>query len=36
MQWAYDGKPVYMFQGDKAKGDMAGDGMGGAWHVIKE
>jgi predicted lipoprotein with Yx(FWY)xxD motif len=36
MQWAYDGKPVYMFQGDKAKGDMAGDGMGGVWHVIKE
>jgi predicted lipoprotein with Yx(FWY)xxD motif len=36
MQWAYDGKPVYMFQGDKAKGDMAGDGMGGAWHIISE
>ncbi len=35
-QWAYDGRPVYFFAGDKAKGDMAGDGMGGAWHVIKE
>lgn len=36
MQWAYDGKPVYFFAGDKAKGDAAGDGMGGVWHVIKE
>ena len=36
MQWAYDGKPVYMFQGDKAKGDMAGEGMGGVWHIISE
>lgn len=35
-QWAYDGKPMYYFAGDKAKGDMAGDGMGGMWHVIKE
>ena len=35
-QWAYDGKPVYFFAGDKAKGDMAGDGLGGVWHVIKE
>jgi len=36
MQWAYDGKPVYFFMADKAKGDAAGDGMGGVWHVIKE
>jgi predicted lipoprotein with Yx(FWY)xxD motif len=35
-QWAYDGKPVYYFAGDKAKGDAKGDGMGGKWHVIKE
>lgn len=35
-QWAYDGKPVYFFAGDKAKGDMAGDGLGGVWHIIKE
>ena len=34
-QWAYDGKPVYFFANDKAKGDMMGDGMGGKWHVIK-
>jgi predicted lipoprotein with Yx(FWY)xxD motif len=36
MQWAYDGKPVYFFAGDKAKGDATGDGLGGVWHVIKE
>ncbi len=35
-QWAYDGKPVYYFAGDAAKGDAKGDGMGGKWHVIKE
>lgn len=36
MQWAYDGKPVYFFKADKVKGDAAGDGKGGVWHVIKE
>ena len=36
MQWAYDGKPMYYFAGDKKGGDMAGDGLGGVWHVIKE
>ena len=36
MQWAYDAKPVYFFKDDKKKGDMAGDGMGGVWHVVKE
>lgn len=35
-QWAYDGKPVYYFAGDAAKGDAKGDGMGDVWHVIKE
>ena len=35
-QWAYDGKPVYLFAGDKAKGDATGDAVGGVWHVIKE
>ena len=35
-QWAYDGKRMYFFAGDKAKGDMAGDGLGGVWHVVKE
>ncbi len=36
MQWTYDKKPLYFFEGDKKKGDMAGDGMGGVWHIIKE
>lgn len=36
MQWTYDGKPVYFFAGDTAKGDATGDGLGGVWHVIKE
>ncbi len=36
LQWAYDGKPTYLFAGDKKPGDMAGDGKGGVWHVLKE
>ena len=36
MQWAYDAKPLYFFKDDKKKGDVAGDGMSGVWHVIKE
>lgn len=35
-QWAYDGKPLYFFALDKAKGDAKGDGKGGVWHVINE
>ena len=33
--WAYDGKALYTFAGDKKAGDMAGDGKGGVWHVAK-
>jgi len=33
--WAYDGKPVYTFVKDKKAGDMAGEGIAGAWHVAK-
>jgi predicted lipoprotein with Yx(FWY)xxD motif len=33
--WAYDGKPVYTFINDKKAGDMAGEGIAGAWHVLK-
>lgn len=36
MQWAYDGKPLYYFKGDAKKGDMAGDGVGGAWHTVPQ
>lgn len=34
-QWVYEGKPLYLYVDDKAAGDMAGDGMGGVWHVVK-
>ena len=33
--WAYDGHPLYTFIGDKAPGDVTGDGKGGVWHVAK-
>ena len=33
--WAYDGKPVYTFVKDKKAGEMAGEGAGGVWHVVK-
>ena len=34
-QWAYDGKPLYLYDDDDAPGDMEGDGAGGVWHVVK-
>ncbi len=36
LQWAYDGKPLYFYEADKKKGDKAGDGLGGVWHVVME
>jgi len=35
-QWAYDGKPLYYYAGDKKKGDSTGDGLGGVWHVASD
>ena len=35
-QWAYDGKPLYYFIGDKAAGDENGNGLKGVWHVISK
>jgi predicted lipoprotein with Yx(FWY)xxD motif len=35
MQWAFDGKPLYYFAGDAKPGDVAGDGSGGVWHVVR-
>jgi predicted lipoprotein with Yx(FWY)xxD motif len=33
-QWAYNGKPLYLWVQDKAPGDMTGEGKGdGTWHV---
>lgn len=35
MQWAYDGKPLYLWVKDTKAGDMTGDGVNGVWHVAK-
>ena len=32
-QWAYEGKPLYLYVDDKKAGDMTGEGKGGVWHV---
>ena len=36
LQWTYDGKPLYFYSADKTKGDKAGDGIGGVWHIVSE
>lgn len=36
MQWAYDGKPTYLFTDDEKPGDARGDGKDGLWHALKE
>lgn len=35
MQWAYKGKPLYLWIKDKKPGDKTGDGVNGVWHVAK-
>ena len=34
--WAYKGKPVYLFIGDKDPEDTKGDGIDGVWHAAKQ
>ena len=34
-QVTINGYPVYTYAGDKARGQAAGNGVGGVWHVIK-
>jgi len=34
-QWAYDGKPLYLWIKDKAPGDVTGDGFNGVWHLAR-
>lgn len=34
-QWAYNGKPLYLFAKDTKPGDTTGDGVGGVWHLAK-
>jgi predicted lipoprotein with Yx(FWY)xxD motif len=35
-QWAYKGKPLYLYIHDKAPGDTTGDGVNNVWHVVKQ
>jgi len=35
LQIAYQGKPLYTFQGDHNPGDKNGDGLGGVWHIAR-
>src|ERR1043165_1863404 len=32
-QWAFRGKPLYLFARDSKAGDTSGDGVNGTWHV---
>ena len=34
-QWAYKGKPVYLYSADKKAGDATGDNFKDVWHVVK-
>ncbi|MBU1361270.1 MAG: hypothetical protein KKC85_13605 [Gammaproteobacteria bacterium] len=34
-QWAYKGKPVYLYKTDAKAGDKTGDNFKNVWHVIK-
>ena len=34
-QWAYNGMPLYLYEDDKAAGDVTGDNVGGVWHVVR-
>ena len=34
-QWAYQDKPIYLYEKDKKPGDMTGDNFKDVWHVIK-
>jgi predicted lipoprotein with Yx(FWY)xxD motif len=34
-QWAYEGKPVYLWVKDTKPGDVTGDMVGEVWHVVK-
>jgi predicted lipoprotein with Yx(FWY)xxD motif len=34
-QWAYRGKPVYLWSKDQKPGDKTGDGFNSVWHVVK-
>ncbi|HUJ86531.1 MAG TPA: hypothetical protein VLX30_06740 [Burkholderiales bacterium] len=35
-QWAYKGKPLYLWMKDRKPGDTTGDGFRGVWHVARQ
>ena len=35
-QWAYKGKPLYLWVKDQKPGDATGDGFRGVWHVARQ
>jgi predicted lipoprotein with Yx(FWY)xxD motif len=35
-QWAYKGKPLYLWIKDRKPGDKTGDGVNGVWHIVKQ
>jgi len=35
-QWAYKGKPLYLWVKDQKPGDVTGDGFRGVWHVARQ
>ena len=35
-QWAYKGKPLYLWSKDQKPGDKTGDNLNNAWHVVAE
>jgi predicted lipoprotein with Yx(FWY)xxD motif len=34
-QLTYKGRPVYIFNQDRAEGDIKGNGVGGVWHLVE-
>ena len=34
-QWAYKGRPLYLWVNDSKPGDITGDGVGGNWHLAR-
>lgn len=35
-QWAYKGKPLYLYQADQKAGDRSGDNFRTVWHIVNE
>jgi len=35
LQWAYKGRPLYLWVKDASPGDQTGDGVKGVWHTAK-